>query len=291
LCRWSIAEITRKEPQKKKAAMSADTKPEDQKPNDPQNAQQAPAPGQGASDHAARQEVPAAGDATDNGQPSGRKAYVDPSIAAEAQIADLESKVAEGHDRYMRAMAELDNLRKRTEREKADISKYAVTNFARDMVAIADNLRRAIEAAAQSAPAEEQSGPLKALLDGVALTDQELQKALEKHGVRSIPSAGQIFDPHKHQAVMEQDDPSVPAGTVLQVFQEGYQIEERVLRPSMVVVAKGGAKPVKSSDAAPNIGGDAAKSGASEQGRSGEDPSAPGDGQAGGGAPGSSGNA
>ncbi|MGI9422440.1 MAG: nucleotide exchange factor GrpE [Hyphomicrobiaceae bacterium] len=179
------------------------------------------------------------------------KAYVDPAIATEAKIAELENQVAEMKDRYLRAYADSDNLRKRTEREKADISKYAVTNFARDMVAISDNLRRAIEAVGTAK--EEQSSTMKALVDGVVLTDQELQKALEKHGVRQITAKGEIFDPHKHQAVMEQDDPSVAAGTILQVFQEGYEIGERVLRPSMVVVAKGGAKPIKSTEAATNL--------------------------------------
>ncbi|MGI9524012.1 MAG: nucleotide exchange factor GrpE [Hyphomicrobiaceae bacterium] len=172
-------------------------------------------------------------------------AYVDPEIAAEAKIAELEAKVSEMRDRYLRAYADTENLRKRTEREKADISKYAVTSFARDMLSIADNLGRAVEAA--SGAEDTESGSLKALLDGVMLTQQELKKTLEKHGVRTIASEAEAFDPHKHQAVMEREDASVSAGTIVQVFQDGYQIEERVLRPAMVVVAKGGAKPIKSS--------------------------------------------
>ena len=184
-------------------------------------------------------------------KPEAAKAYVDPSIAAEARIAELEAQVAEMRDRYVRAYAETENIRKRSEREKADVSKYAVTNFAKDMVAIADNLARAVEAAGGSG--EEQSPQMKALLDGVVLTEQELKKALEKHGVRAIAAKGEQFDPHKHQAVMEQEDASVASGTVLQVFQEGYEIGDRVLRPSMVVVSKGGAKPVKSSDAEPKL--------------------------------------
>ncbi len=191
-----------------------------------------------------------AGDAGVDGQkPEAAKAYVDPSIAAEARIAELEAQVAEMRDRYVRAYAETENIRKRSEREKADASKYAVTNFAKDMVAIADNLGRAVEAAGGSG--EEQSPQMKALLDGVLLTAQELKKALENHGVRGIDAKGAQFDPHKHQAVMEQEDASVASGTVLQVFQEGYEIGERVLRPSMVVVSKGGAKPVKSGESEP----------------------------------------
>ena len=187
---------------------------------------------------------------TDAGhKPEAAKAFVDPSIAAEARIADLEAQVTEMRDRYVRAYAETENLRKRSEREKSDVSKYAVTNFARDMVAIADNLKRAVEAAGGSET--EQSPQMKALLDGVVLTDQELQKALEKHGVRSISAKGETFDPHKHQAVMEQDDPSVAPGTILQVFQIGYEIGDRVLRPSMVVVSKGGEKAVEPSQPQP----------------------------------------
>lgn len=193
---------------------------------------------------------PPAGDAgVDSQKPEAAKAYVDPSIAAEARIAELEAQVSEMRDRYVRAYAETENIRKRSEREKADVSKYAVTNFAKDMVAIADNLGRAVEAAGGAG--EEQSPQMKALLDGVLLTAQELKKALENHGVRSIAAKDEQFDPHKHQAVMEQEDTSVPSGTILQVFQEGYEIGERVLRPSMVVVSKGGAKPVKSSEAQP----------------------------------------
>ena len=237
--------------------MSGETHPEGGRAaNDPPPIKAQEEGGQGDSaeasgEHAGAPEGGGAAEEAGAAASSGPKAYVDPAIAAEAKIAELEAQVAEMRDRYMRAYAESENLRKRTEREKADIAKYAVSSFARDMVAIGDNLGRAIEAA--NGADEEQTGPMKALLEGVALTDQELRKALEKHGVRSIAADGEIFDPHKHQAVMEQDDPSVPAGTILQVFQEGYQIEDRVLRPSMVVVAKGGAKPTKPSAASVNI--------------------------------------
>ena len=174
------------------------------------------------------------------------KAYVDPGIAAESQISEIKAQLSDQRDKYIRAVAENENLRKRTEREKSDIAKYAVTKFASDMLAIADNLRRAITAASETSDPEEQSGPLKALLDGVQLTDQELQKSLEKHGIHPIAAKDQIFDPYKHQAVVEQDDTTVPAGTILEVLQDGYQIEDRVLRPSMVIVAKGGIKISKS---------------------------------------------
>ncbi len=225
--------------------MSAESHPENDKPATGTASPEQPAAPQTTS--AAASSAAAAKDQ------DGAQAYVDPTIAAEAKIAGLEADIADKHDRYVRVVAEMDNLRKRTEREKADTAKYAITSFARDMVAIADNLRRALAAASSSASAEDQSGPLKGLLEGVALTDQELQKALEKHGITPIPSDGQIFDPHKHQAMMERDDPSVPSGTILQVFQDGYQIGDRVLRPAMVVVAKGGARPAKTSEPSANL--------------------------------------
>ncbi|MGF1649587.1 MAG: nucleotide exchange factor GrpE [Hyphomicrobiaceae bacterium] len=144
------------------------------------------------------------------------------------------------NDRLMRAHAEMENLRKRTEREKADTAKYAVSKFALDIVTIADNLQRAMDAA--SGP-NELGAEVKGLFEGVALTAQELVKTLEKHGIRQIEAEGGVFDPHLHQAIMEQPDTSVPAGTVTKVFQQGYVIGERVLRPAMVVVARGGPKP------------------------------------------------
>lgn len=157
---------------------------------------------------------------------------VDFQAAHEAEIRDLT-------DRLLRAHAEMDNLRKRTEREKSDTAKYAITKFAVDMVGIRDNLQRAVDAA--SNPTNE-SPEMKALIDGVVLTAQELSKALERHGVQRIEAQGKPFDPHQHQAVMEQPDPNVPSGTVVQVFQDGYTIGDRVLRPAMVVVARGGQK-------------------------------------------------
>lgn len=174
----------------------------------------------------------------------------DPSAAsvAEQRIAELEALLAEAKDRHLRAHAEMENIRKRSEREKADISKYAITNFARDMLGVSDNLNRAISAV--STTDEEHAGALKALLEGVQLTENELANALERHGVRIIEALGKQFDPNFHQAVMEQENKDVAAGSVLQVFQEGYQIGERVLRPSMVVVARGGFKPVKEPEAA-----------------------------------------
>ena len=162
---------------------------------------------------------------------------------AEAAIGALQTEVAELKDRLLRTHADLENIRKRAEKEKADAHKYAVTKFARDMIEVGDNFQRAITTV--PAGAAEQNPALKSFLDGVTMTERELINTLERHGVKRIDPQGQPFNPHHHQAVMETQNPDVPAGTVTQVYQLGYMIDERVLRPAMVVVAKGGFKPMR----------------------------------------------
>jgi molecular chaperone GrpE len=161
--------------------------------------------------------------------------------APEEQVRVLAAAVDELRDKFLRAVAETDNVRKRAERDVADARTYGITGFARDVVAVADNLARALGAVSpeQRAAADE---TLKALLDGVDLTRRELQNTLKKHGVRELDPKGEKFDPNFHQAMYEVPDPQVPAGTVVQVVQTGYAIGERVLRPAMVAVSKGGAK-------------------------------------------------
>lgn len=168
--------------------------------------------------------------------------------ASETEIATLKAQVADLTDRMLRAHAEMENIRKRSEREKAETHKYAVTRFARDIIAVGDNVQRAI--AAVPVHAAEQDPALQSFLEGVRMTERELVIALERHGVRRMDVKGEAFNPHHHQAVMEAQDESVPAGTIVQVLQEGYVIEDRVLRPAMVAVAKGGPKPVKENAAA-----------------------------------------
>jgi len=162
---------------------------------------------------------------------------------AETEIATLKAQVADLTDRMLRAHAEMDNIRKRGEREKADTHKYAVTKFAHDVITVGDNVQRAI--AAVPAHAAEQDPALKSFLEGVMMTERELIKVLERHGIRRMDPQGEAFNPHLHQAVMETHDESVPAGTVVQVLQSGYMIEDRTLRPAMVAVAKGGPRPAK----------------------------------------------
>lgn len=171
-----------------------------------------------------------------------------PDIVAvlEARVKELEGQQGDLTDRLLRAHAEMDNLRKRMEREKIDGAKYAITKFAVDIVGISDNFQRAV--AAVPPGASEQDGPLKSVVEGVVMTERAFLQVLERHGVRRIDPMGEPFNPNMHQAVMEQENPEVPAGTVTQVFQLGYMIEDRVLRPAMVVVAKGGTKPVKAAE-------------------------------------------
>jgi molecular chaperone GrpE len=161
----------------------------------------------------------------------------------------LEREHAEMKDRLLRTLAEMENLRKRTEREVADSRLYGVTSFARDMLGVADNMRRALDALPPEARANTQPG-IKALVEGVELTERELLKALEKNGVRQFNPQGEKFDPNFHQAMFEVPDPSVPAGSIVQVVQPGYKIGERVLRPALVGVSKGGPRvaPASSND-------------------------------------------
>lgn len=141
-------------------------------------------------------------------------------------------------DRLLRVMAEMENVRRRMERERQDTAKYAVSNFARDMVGVGDNLRRAIEHVPAEAAANDPA--LKSFLDGVELTDRELMNVLERHGVVRLEPLGQKFDPNMHQAMFELEDAEKPAGTIVQVMQPGYSIGERCLRPALVGVSKGG---------------------------------------------------
>ena len=161
--------------------------------------------------------------------------------AAPDPVAALAKEAADLKDRLLRTLAEMENLRRRTDKEVADARVYGVTNFARDILAVADSMERALKALDDEIRDKADAG-VKALLDGVELTERELIKVMEKHGVKKIEPQGQKFDPNLHQAMFEIPDPSVPAGTVVQIMQPGYTIGERVLRPALVGVAKGGPK-------------------------------------------------
>lgn len=165
--------------------------------------------------------------------------------AGEASAPDpMESLKAENEqlrDRFLRLAAEMDNLRRRTDREVKDAKSYAVTAFARDMLAVSDNLRRALDSIPSDTKDSEDAG-LKALIEGVDMTERAMLSALDRHGVKKIEPEGQKFDPNFHQAMFEIPNTTVPNNTVLQVVQAGYVIGERVLRPAMVGVSKGGPK-------------------------------------------------
>jgi molecular chaperone GrpE len=171
-------------------------------------------------------------------------APADPTAVLAKEAADLK-------DRLLRTLAEMENMRRRTDREVADARTYGVTNFARDILAVADNMERALKALDDEIRGKADAG-VKALLDGVELTERELIKVMEKHGIRKIEPQGQKFDPNLHQAMLEIPDATVPSGTVVQIMQPGYTIGERVLRPAMVAVSKGGPKAQAPADAPAN---------------------------------------
>jgi molecular chaperone GrpE len=176
----------------------------------------------------------------------------DPAVQPEPAVApkpstSLDRELAETKDRLLRTLADMDNMRKRTEREVADARVYGISNFARDILGVADNMHRAMAALDDELRAKADE-PTKVLLEGVELTERELMNVLEKHGVKRIEPLGQKFDPNRHQAMYEIEDASVSAGTVIQVMQAGYLIGDRMLRPALVAVAKGGGKAPPAND-------------------------------------------
>jgi len=170
------------------------------------------------------------------------KPYIMPDDPEEGANEALVREAAEARDKMLRTLAEMENLRRRTAKEVADARTYGVSAFARDVLEIADNLQRALDAVPAEARANADAG-LKGLIEGVELTERSLINALEKNGVKKFDPQGEKFDPNFQQAMYEVPDPSVPAGTVVQVVQAGFMIGERVLRPALVGVSKGGAKP------------------------------------------------
>jgi molecular chaperone GrpE len=187
-------------------------------------------------------------DKPDMSDPTARQAAVTESgeIAPDAPASELVpaeqvtaalAAAGEFKDKLLRTLAEMENLRKRTEREVADTRQYAIATFARDVLAVADNMQRALEAI-DSELRQSADTKMKSLVEGVELTERELMKVLERNGVRIFSPAGEKFDPNLHQAVYEVPDSDAAPGTVAKVIQAGYMLGERVLRPAMVAVAK-----------------------------------------------------
>ena len=169
------------------------------------------------------------------------------STAAEAEnptapepadpVAEAKREAAEFKDKLLRTLAEMENLRKRTEREVFDARLYGIAGFARDVLAVADNMHRALEAIGPELR-ESTDAKVKALIEGVELTERELLKTLEKNGVSKFSPQGEKFDPNVHQAMYEVPTSDLAPGLVAEVIQAGYMIGERVLRPAMVAISK-----------------------------------------------------
>ena len=158
-----------------------------------------------------------------------------------AVVEKLNAENAELKDRVLRALADAENMRRRSEKEASDARTYAVTSFARDLLSVVDNLERALGSLTE----EQRAGAdavLKSLIEGVELTARDMASVLGRHGVKRLDPKGEKFDPNFHQAMFEAPDESVPSGAVSQVMQSGWKIGERVLRPALVGVSKGAPK-------------------------------------------------
>lgn len=166
---------------------------------------------------------------------TGAEAETEETVADTDPVAALEAEVAELKDRLLRQAAEVENTRRRAKKDVEDASNYAIAKFAREILEVGDNLRRALEAAGDTSDADP---AMKTLVDGVEMTEKVLLKALEKNGIEKLEPLGEKLDPNKHQAVFEMPHPEYPDGHVAQVMQAGYVLKDRLLRPAMVGVTK-----------------------------------------------------
>ena len=172
----------------------------------------------------------------DNDGADGAEMRVSEGEGVAERLATVEAELADAKDKLLRALAETENVRRRAQREREDAVRYGAANFARDMLTVADNLRRALDAAPEDGARDEIT---RTLLAGVAATERELLAALERNGIKRIePQPGERFDHNFHEAMFEVEGTGRPAGTVVQVLQPGYVIHDRLLRPAMVGVAK-----------------------------------------------------
>ena len=158
-------------------------------------------------------------------------------VSAES-LEDCQAELADVKDRLLRALAEHENFRRRSAREREDAVRFAAAQLVKDLLPAADSLSRALE---NMPPGDD---ALQNLLAGVALTERALRDAFEKHGIQKIqPAPGEPFDPHRHQALFEVEGGDYPAGTVAEILLPGYAYHERLLRPALVGVAKSRAAP------------------------------------------------
>lgn len=219
---------------------------DDPKMNANDNSKPNPEQTAGAPETESHEGITAFGEAPDV-RATGGTADTSADQAVDADLARLEAEKADLTERLVRLAADMDNLRKRSERDVSDARRYAVQRFAGDMLQVRDNLQRALEAVPEEAGSE---GALGALVEGVEMTAREMDRQLEKHGVTRVGTPGERFDPNRHQAMFEVEDASVPAGTIVQVVQDGYMIGDRVLRAALVGVAKGGPRQAPAESAA-----------------------------------------
>ncbi|MEQ8640574.1 MAG: nucleotide exchange factor GrpE [Alphaproteobacteria bacterium] len=212
--------------------MSGDKSSEADGPADPttEGASAAPADRTTAANDPAADGNGAIGGGPDGGGPGG----------ADAPAADWQAEAASLKDQLLRALAETENVRRRAQRDVADARRYGPAPLARDLLAVADNLQRALQAVPDQAQADADS-PLARLAEGMALVARELDQVLARNNISRVPAVGQPFDHNRHEAMMQVDDASVPANTVVQEMQAGYVLHDRLLRPAMVAVSRGGA--------------------------------------------------
>jgi len=158
--------------------------------------------------------------------------------AEEAEAApSLEDRLADTNDQLLRALAELENTRRRADRDRAEALKYGAASFARDMLGVADNLQRALNALAEL-DRETLPDAAKSLLEGIAATERDLIASMGRHKVSPVSPMGEKFDPNMHEAMFEAPGTGQPAGTIIEVIETGYMMDERLLRPAKVGIAK-----------------------------------------------------
>lgn len=179
-----------------------------------------------------------------------REAY-DLVTKLQAEMDRLKSDVETERDAKLRIAADRENMRQRLEREKQDVGRFAISKFARDLLAVADTFERAMGTINRGDVPPD--SPMAKFLDGIDLTERELHKVFERHGVRRIEAVGERFDPNIHEAMLEIDNPDAPPGTVLQAYEPAYVIEERVLRPAKVIVSRRAPKPVPPTAEEPSV--------------------------------------
>lgn len=189
-----------------------------------------------------QQDIPEPANAEETPANAEAPAAAEEGVASPNREAELEAELATIKDQLLRAVAETENVRRRLEQQAEERGKYAVSSFAKDILQVADNLQRALDSIPESARQGDK------LAEGVELTQRGLTSTLERYGIKRIETKGQRFDPHLHQAMMEVEDPNQPSGTVVLEMQAGYTIADRLLRPAMVGVSKGGPKPAPEVD-------------------------------------------